>query len=51
MNIAIIGGGLSGLLCAFLLEKKGYSPTIYERLPKVGGVIDSFRRKNILFDV
>ena len=51
MNIAIIGGGLSGLLCAFLLEKKGYSPTIHERLPKVGGVIDSFKRKNILFDV
>ncbi|MCF6308969.1 MAG: FAD-dependent oxidoreductase [Sulfurimonas sp.] len=51
MNIAIVGGGLSGLLCAFLLEKKGYSPTIYERLPKVGGVIDSFKRKGIMFDV
>lgn len=51
MNIAIIGGGLSGLLCAFLLEKKGYSPTIYERLPKVGGVIDSFKSKKIMFDV
>jgi phytoene dehydrogenase-like protein len=51
MKIAIIGGGLSGLLCAFLLEKKGYSPTIYEKLPKVGGVIDSFKRKKIMFDV
>ncbi|WP_294960526.1 FAD-dependent oxidoreductase [Sulfurimonas sp.] len=51
MNIAIVGGGLSGLLCAFLLEKKGYSPTIYEKLPKTGGVIDSFRRKKIMFDV
>lgn len=51
MNIAIIGGGLSGLLCAFFLEKKGYTPTIYERLPKLGGVMDSFKRKNIMFDV
>jgi phytoene dehydrogenase-like protein len=51
MNIAIVGGGLSGLLCAFLLEKKGYSPTIYERLPKVGGVIDSFKSKKIMFDI
>ncbi len=51
MNIAIIGGGLSGLLCAFFLEKKGYAPTIYERLPKLGGVMDSFKRKNIMFDV
>ncbi len=51
MNIAIIGGGLSGLLCALMLEKRGYTPTIYERLPKVGGVLDSFKRKKILFDV
>lgn len=51
MNIAIIGGGLSGLLCALMLEKKGYSPTIYEKLPKVGGVLDSFKRKKVLFDV
>ncbi len=51
MNIAIIGGGLSGLLCALMLEKRGYSPTIYERLPKVGGVLDSFKRKKVLFDV
>lgn len=51
MNVAIIGGGLSGLLCAFLLEKRGYIPTLYEKLPKVGGVIDSFTRKKITFDV
>ena len=51
MRIAIVGGGLSGLLCAFLLEKKGYSPTIHEKLPKTGGVIDSFKSKKIMFDV
>jgi len=51
MKIAIIGGGLSGLLCAVMLEQQGYSPTIYERLPKIGGVLDSFKRKKILFDI
>jgi all-trans-retinol 13,14-reductase len=51
MSVAIVGGGLSGLLCAFFLEQKGYEPTIYERLPKVGGVIDSFKRKSVMFDV
>lgn len=51
MNVAIIGGGLSGLFCAYLLEQKGYNPTIYEKLPKVGGVIDSFQKKGIMLDV
>lgn len=51
MKIAIIGGGLSGLLCALMLERRGYSPVIYERLPKLGGVLDSFKRKKILFDI
>lgn len=51
MKIAIIGGGVSGLLCARMLEKRGYSPTIYERLPKIGGVLDSFVRKKVLFDI
>ncbi|MCK9492002.1 MAG: FAD-dependent oxidoreductase [Sulfurimonas sp.] len=51
MKIAIIGGGLSGLLCALMLERRGYSPTIYERLSKLGGVLDSFKRKKVLFDI
>jgi len=51
MKIAIIGGGFSGLLCAVMLEQRGYSPTIYESLPKLGGVLDSFKRKKILFDI
>lgn len=51
MKVAIIGGGLSGLICALMLEKKGYSPTIYERSSTVGGVFNSFFRKGVLFDI
>ncbi len=51
MKIAIIGGGISGLICALMLEKKGYSPTIFEKNSAVGGVFNSFFKKNILFDI
>ena len=35
-NIAIIGGGPSGLMAADILSDKGYSVTIYERKPSMG---------------
>ena len=51
MKVAILGGGLSGLICALMLEKKGYNPTIFERNSMVGGVCNSFFRKGVLFDI
>ncbi len=42
MNIAVIGGGFSGLLTAYLLQKKGHQITVYERLPNLGGHCQSF---------
>ncbi|WP_430906856.1 protoporphyrinogen/coproporphyrinogen oxidase [Maribacter sp. 2-571] len=36
-KIAIIGAGLSGLVAAITLEKKGYRPTIYEASDSIGG--------------
>lgn len=35
-NIAIIGGGPSGLIAAEILVKSGFSVTIYERMPTFG---------------
>ncbi len=49
-KIAVIGGGPSGLSCAFYLRKEGYSVDIYEREAEVGGMlrygIPSYRLPN-----
>ncbi|NND31727.1 MAG: NAD(P)-binding protein [Saprospiraceae bacterium] len=36
-TIHIIGAGISGLICAWELEQKGFSPIIIEKNPDVGG--------------
>lgn len=41
-NVAVAGGGLSGISAAFELDKKGYNVTIYERSEKLGGRIWDF---------
>jgi len=38
-KVAIIGGGPSGLLCAWELSKKGYRVTIFDNNPKLGGAV------------
>lgn len=38
-KIAIIGGGPAGLSCAYYLAEKGYSPTIFEKNQKAGGML------------
>ena len=38
-QIAIIGAGPAGLSCAFYLAEKGYSPTIFEKNEKPGGML------------
>jgi len=38
-KVAIVGGGPSGLSCAYFLTLNGYQVTIYEKLPKLGGML------------
>jgi len=45
-NIIIIGGGFSGLLVAYLLEKKGLKPRILEARNRLGGRIYTVRLSN-----
>lgn len=37
MRVAIIGAGFSGMLAAYLLEKKGIDVTVYEKHEQIGG--------------
>ncbi len=39
MKFAIIGGGASGMVTAYLLEKQGHSVTVFEKQPYLGGHI------------
>jgi Fe-S oxidoreductase len=41
-NVAVVGGGISGISAAFELNKKGYRVTVYERSEKLGGRIWDF---------
>lgn len=38
-KISVIGGGPAGLTCAYFLRIKGYSVTIYDKMPKMGGML------------
>jgi len=38
-KVAVIGGGPAGLTCAYYLARYGHSPTIFEAMPKLGGML------------
>ena len=38
-KVAVIGGGPAGLSCAFFLRRIGYQVSIFEAMPKLGGII------------
>ncbi|MBN1930985.1 MAG: FAD-dependent oxidoreductase [Desulfobacterales bacterium] len=38
-KVAIVGAGPAGLSCAFFLRRLGHSVTIFEMMPKLGGMI------------
>lgn len=50
MKIVIIGAGLGGLECSFLLSKEGHDVCVLEKNPQIGGCLQSFRRNGQLFD-
>jgi protoporphyrinogen/coproporphyrinogen III oxidase len=43
LPVVIIGGGISGLSCAWYLAKGGVAPVIVEARPRLGGVIQTER--------
>jgi NADPH-dependent glutamate synthase beta subunit-like oxidoreductase len=38
-HIAVVGGGPAGLSCAYFLKRLGHDVTIFEAMPKLGGML------------
>lgn len=51
MRVAIIGGGFSGLLAAYLLEKRGFDVTVYEKESYVGGHCRTLVSKDLFVEL
>ena len=49
-DVIIIGSGLGGLECGYILAKKGMSVLILERQIQPGGCMQSYKRKGLAFD-
>ena len=49
-HVVIIGAGLGGLECCYILAKNGMKVTVLEREAQVGGCLQAFRRGAALFD-
>jgi len=51
MLTAIIGGGISGLTCAFELQRRGHRVLLLEQSTRTGGVIASVEQDGFLFEL
>ena len=49
-DIAIIGSGLGGLQCAYILSREGFKVCIVEKNRILGGCLQTFKRCNSVFD-
>ena len=49
-KVIVIGAGLGGLECAYMLAKNGLDVTVLEQDIHIGGCLQSFRRGDTLFD-
>ena len=49
-DIAILGTGLGGLVCGYILSKNGFKVLLLEKEAQIGGCLQTFRRFGIKFD-
>ena len=49
-KVAILGSGLGGLVCGYILAKNGYEVIVLEKNNQIGGCLQTFQRKNTKFD-
>ncbi len=50
-TVAVVGGGLGGLVCGALLARAGAEVILSEQHAQVGGYFNSYRTRGFLFDV
>jgi oxygen-dependent protoporphyrinogen oxidase len=50
MRVAVIGGGICGLACAWRLQRLGVEVLLLEQSARVGGVMDSLDADGFLFE-
>lgn len=51
MRVAIIGAGFSGMLAAYLLEKKGVEVTVFEKEEQIGGHFRTLVSKDLYVEL
>ena len=49
-DVVIIGSGLGGLECAYILSKEGYKVLVLEKNRQLGGSLQIFVREKAIFD-
>lgn len=49
-DIVVIGSGMGGLVCADILSREGYNVCVLEKNKQLGGCLQTFSRKKIIFD-
>lgn len=49
-DVAVIGSGLGGLVCGYILSKNGYKVAIFEQGAQAGGCLQTFVRKGVKFE-
>lgn len=49
-DVVIIGSGLGGLECAYILAKHGLNVCVLERNVQLGGCLQTFKRRGVTFD-
>jgi len=49
-HIIIIGSGLGGLTCAYILSKNGFRVTVLEKNLQLGGCLQTFVRRGVKFE-
>lgn len=49
-RVIIIGAGLGGLQCGYILSKNGYDVTVLEQGTQIGGCLQTYKRAGCTFD-